>query len=83
MVGLLSVRKMVQPQAACVLQGGVREGATTILQLSTASHRFVCIIVAYCPTGKSTESGIPFLFSGEDIEWLRQKSCGNVPHRTV
>ena len=80
MAGLLSVRKIVQPHAASVLQGGAREGR---LPLSAASHRFVCIIVAYCPAGKSTESGIPCLFSGEDIEWLRQKSCGNVPHRTV
>jgi hypothetical protein len=53
------------------------------LPLSAASHRFVCIIVAYCPIGKSTESGIPCLSSAEDIEWLRRKSCGNVPHRTV
>jgi hypothetical protein len=83
MVGLLSVRKIVQPQAACVLQGDAREAAATILPLSVVSHRFVYIIVAYCPIGKSTESGIPCLSSAEDIEWLRQKSCGNVPHRTV
>ncbi len=25
----------------------------------------------------------PYLSSAEDIEWLRQKPCGNVPHRTV
>jgi hypothetical protein len=43
MVGLLSVRKIVQHHATCVLQGGAREGATQILPLSTASSRLVCI----------------------------------------
>ena len=56
MVRLLSVRNMFQPTAACILQGGAREGATTRRQQSTASERIVCIRGAYCPHTYASET---------------------------
>jgi hypothetical protein len=56
MVGLLSVRKMFEPRATCVLQADAREGATTIRYLSMASHRFICIMVVYCLNAYASET---------------------------